>query len=295
MAQTQPKRRTVDANASKDPSIIRLLDALKASLGPHAFDIVDHWKSDLFAVGIACPNNHGVLAYMSTYGQPDGRYSVSLELPPQPGDDAPYTDAGKYEVQGIEALSEVIRRHFQRGNRPQGLPNNSAHTAPVQIQRTLATEHTLVRKLRLAALRDAPDAFGETLNDAMERPDEYWIELTDSLAKKHAMFTATVEGAVRGSVFGIRDDRNPNGGRLGGMWVDSAYRRRGLGLALLEAVVDWATSQGFDAVRLWVPVHSPRAKSLYLKASFKPTGITSVAESTSPFEIEEMILTLPSA
>lgn len=96
----------------KDQSIIRLIDGLRALLGPRAFDVVDHWESDLCAVGIARPDNHGVLVYISTSGKPGERCSVSLELPPQPGSDIPYTAAGDQDAANLNELAEIIQRHF---------------------------------------------------------------------------------------------------------------------------------------------------------------------------------------
>ena len=86
----------------KDQSIVRLLDGLTARLGPRAFDVVDHWESDLCAIGIARPDNHDVLVYISTNGESDERCSVSLELPPQPGSDIPYTAAGDHDAASVD-------------------------------------------------------------------------------------------------------------------------------------------------------------------------------------------------
>ncbi len=96
----------------KDQSIIRLLDGLTTRLGPRAFDVVDHWDGDWCAIGIARPDNHGVLVYISTYGEGDERCSVSLELPPRPGSDIPYTAAGNYDAASVDELAEIVRRHF---------------------------------------------------------------------------------------------------------------------------------------------------------------------------------------
>ena len=99
----------------KDQSVIRLLDGLRARLGTRAFDVVDHWEADFCAIGIARPDNHGVLIYISTTAEEGDRCSVSLELPPQPGSDIPYTAAGDHEAASIDELVEIVRRHFDYG------------------------------------------------------------------------------------------------------------------------------------------------------------------------------------
>jgi hypothetical protein len=66
----------------KHKSITELLDRLRTRLGTAAFDVIDHWEGDLCAVGVARPDEHGILVYVSTFGEPEGSYFVSLELPP---------------------------------------------------------------------------------------------------------------------------------------------------------------------------------------------------------------------
>jgi hypothetical protein len=105
--------RTVNTQLQKDQSIVRLLDGLRARLGLRSFDVVDHWEGDSCAIGIARPDNHSVLVYISTSGEPGERCSVSLELPPQPGSDIPYTAAGDHDAASLDELAEIVRRHFQ--------------------------------------------------------------------------------------------------------------------------------------------------------------------------------------
>lgn len=96
----------------KHKSIIQLIGRLKMRMGEEAFDVVDHWDGDLMAIGIARPDNHDVLVYVCTFRKPPDEYFVSLELPPDPNDDYPYTPAGDYEVKSFDELVELIRRHF---------------------------------------------------------------------------------------------------------------------------------------------------------------------------------------
>jgi hypothetical protein len=50
------------------------------------------------AVGIGKTDNHGVLVYISIFRKPPDEYFVSVELPPAPDEDRPYTPVGDLEV-----------------------------------------------------------------------------------------------------------------------------------------------------------------------------------------------------
>jgi hypothetical protein len=65
----------VKAVPKKDESITRLLEQLRRRLGVDAFDVVDHWKCDLRAIGVARPDNHSVLVCISTFGKPGSSIS----------------------------------------------------------------------------------------------------------------------------------------------------------------------------------------------------------------------------
>ena len=106
----------MSANADKDESITRMLIELRAELGDKAFDVVDHWESDRCAIGIARPDDHGVLVYVSAQEDRKNEYWVSLELPPRVGDDFPYVPVGEREVHGIQELASVVRTHFGAKN-----------------------------------------------------------------------------------------------------------------------------------------------------------------------------------
>lgn len=160
----------------------------------------------------------------------------------------------------------------------------------VRIRRLEAHEQALFKELRLRALADAPDAFGETHADALARPDSYWANLTHSVTdpRRHVMFVAEDGPAPVGLVFGLRDADRADGGRLGGMWVAPEARARGVGRALSEAVIDWARSQGFTRLALWVTASSPPAVTLYERQGFVATGRRNVLPSNPKLETLEM-------
>ncbi len=102
-----------DDKLEKDPSILDMLGRLRAALGTDAFDIVDHWPSDLIAVGIASPQNHHVLVYIGVF---DDGYYAELELPPAPSDDSLYEVAGRHSGLGFEQLVDVVAKHLSLGS-----------------------------------------------------------------------------------------------------------------------------------------------------------------------------------
>ena len=74
----------------KDPAILAAIDGLLSQLGLDEFVLADHWEQDLCAVGVASPRDPSVLAYISCYGEPPGRFSDELEMSVPPGDGIPY-------------------------------------------------------------------------------------------------------------------------------------------------------------------------------------------------------------
>ena len=135
-------------------------------------------------------------------------------------------------------------------------------------------EVDLHRALRLRALRDAPDAFGETLSHAEAQPASYWVELTRQVTGSagQTMILACEDDATVGTVYGLLDRERADMGRVGGMWVDPAWRGRGLGHALLQAVFGWARGRELKRLGLWAPEHRPAAIALYTRAGFRHTG-----------------------
>ena len=96
----------------KDQAIITVVEMLRSRFGPEAFVIRDHWESDQCAIGLAARDEPDWLVYISTFGQSEGRYDASLELPPAPGDDFPYTPAGERWDLDFEELATLVGEHL---------------------------------------------------------------------------------------------------------------------------------------------------------------------------------------
>ena len=160
----------------------------------------------------------------------------------------------------------------------------------MHIRRLKSHEATLHRELRLRALQDSPDSFGDTFADVTAQSARYWEELTHSVAEpgQYVMFLACEGEDVFGSTYGIPDRDQSDIGRVGGMWVDPTWRRKGVGRALLRQVFDWAQDNGFVRLQLWAPAHSPAALALYRRAGFRETGNKRPLPTNSSLQIVEM-------
>jgi GNAT superfamily N-acetyltransferase len=161
--------------------------------------------------------------------------------------------------------------------------------------RTLGShEVCLHREVRLCALRDAPDCFGETFAEAQTQPQSYWEDLTRSVTEpgRHVMFLACEGEDVHGSTYGLLDRERSDAGRVGGTWVEPSWRRRGIGRALLGAVFAWGRERKLKYLGLWAPAHKTGAIALYAQAGFRETGHRRPLPTNPELEIVEMVCDL---
>ncbi|KQT98119.1 GNAT family N-acetyltransferase [Sanguibacter sp. Leaf3] len=95
--------------------------------------------------------------------------------------------------------------------------------------------------------------------------DLRWSPLRESLSTLAALRATLVLSVL------ARSDR-PGALVLDGICVDHAARGRGTGTALLSAAADKARRTGASRVRLSVVDDNPRARALYERRGFTPTG-----------------------
>jgi GNAT superfamily N-acetyltransferase len=122
------------------------------------------------------------------------------------------------------------------------------------------------REVRLAALQEAPYAFGSTFERERGAEESSWRERLGN----RAQMVAEVDGGVAGTAGGIASDGTS--AALISMWVAPLSRGRGVGASLVNAVVDWAKKEGYDSVFLWVTEGNEVAERLYVRCGFVRTG-----------------------
>jgi GNAT superfamily N-acetyltransferase len=123
----------------------------------------------------------------------------------------------------------------------------------------------------LAALKEAPDAFGSTYESEAGAGDESWRE---RLADR-TRFVAEIDGEPAGIVSGGESGAEGTAA-ITTMWVDPRFRRRGVGDLLVKSVLVWAQSTGYSRVVLWVTEGNDKAERLYERNGFARTGQVSL-------------------
>jgi ribosomal protein S18 acetylase RimI-like enzyme len=135
------------------------------------------------------------------------------------------------------------------------------------------------RSVRLAALTEAPYAFGSTVAD--------WSGANDTEDRWRGRLTAVPFNVIASEndlPVGMVSGTSPQEDRveLISMWVAPHARGRGIGAKLITAVVDWAQNQEANEVALDVMASNTRAISLYGRHGFVDVGWTTDGRGPSP-------------
>jgi len=160
------------------------------------------------------------------------------------------------------------------------------------VRRLGADEFALLRRLRLAALADAPTMFLETSADAARHSDDEWR----ARAARHAKGTLSVCVLAHrglesiGMVIGSLDAKDRSVARVYGMWVAPEARRGGAGARLLRAIRDWAIERRCTEIRLHVFHAGAGAQAFY-----RSQGFTAVAAAPDDRGFVEYAAGLPVA
>ena len=141
----------------------------------------------------------------------------------------------------------------------------------IELRELTADDWDSWRELRLAALAEAPYAFGSTLADWQGEGDkeERWRARLSIPGSYNLL--ALVDERPAGMVSGVP---GPQAGvvELISLWVGKQARGRGVGDRLVEAVVQWAGRGRAEAVRLAVSPGNAHALALYRRHGFEDTG-----------------------
>jgi RimJ/RimL family protein N-acetyltransferase len=143
------------------------------------------------------------------------------------------------------------------------------NAADIQIRRVMPADAALYREIRLAGLRDSPEAFGSTFDRESAQPLAWFCD---------RLRTSQVVGAFRSALWGIagfairEGEKERHKGLLWGMYVRPDARNAGVGRRLVEAVIDHARDH-VEVIQLSVVSGNERARRLYARLGFVEYGV----------------------
>jgi GNAT superfamily N-acetyltransferase len=140
--------------------------------------------------------------------------------------------------------------------------------ATLRVRPGDVTDAPALRAIRLEALADAPDAFGETFDECSRWSDEDWT----AKAREWNFYLADDGHRVVGMARGESHDADRDSRWLFAMYVTPKARGGECARHLVDTVSAWAASEGVDALHLYVSRAVPRARAFYSKVGFTATG-----------------------
>jgi ribosomal protein S18 acetylase RimI-like enzyme len=147
-------------------------------------------------------------------------------------------------------------------------------SSSLTVRRIAADQGAVLRELRTASLREAPYAFGATLEDALSA-DTATFHAT---AANHAVSTAAAsfilytEGHPAGLIEAHFEDGAARRAFVGELWVAPAVRHLRGGELLVNTASAWLASEGAHEVYAWVADANRTAMRFYERLGFGPTG-----------------------
>lgn len=164
----------------------------------------------------------------------------------------------------------------------------------VEVRRITTLDAVRLKQVRLAALEEAPSAFGSTYRSEANRPDAEWVQraVDGSRGSGRATFFAQLGDDLVGLVGGYREEPSSPVVELLSMWVAPHVRGQGVGVLLVEAVTAWAIETNATSISLWVTRGNTPAERLYGANGFVATGEVQPLPSDSSRDEARMVLVL---
>jgi ribosomal protein S18 acetylase RimI-like enzyme len=150
--------------------------------------------------------------------------------------------------------------------------------------------------VRLAALADAPAAFGSTTAREVAFGEAEWWRRATSAPNFIAWRGDEPVGLV--TVIGRGSDGEagpPAEWELVSMWVSPDARGSGAADLLVSAVTEVVRAESANRLVLWVADGNARARAFYLRAGFRPTGVRQTYQRLDGSALEEEKLVMPLA
>ncbi|AVR94960.1 GNAT family N-acetyltransferase [Pseudoduganella armeniaca] len=153
------------------------------------------------------------------------------------------------------------------------------------IRLTTAADWRALKAIRLAALHDAPTAFGVTHAAAAAYTDEQWQTRAagTDLAEYVLAFDGEQPVGIVAGVVSAQEEYN-----LIAMWVRPDYRGKGVASRLIDAAKERAQAKGHRRIVLGVAPENASAANLYLRQGFAFLPEWEALESHPEISVQKM-------
>ena len=156
----------------------------------------------------------------------------------------------------------------------------------IELRYITPDDWELWRDQRLAALKEAPYAFGSRFSDWENASKERWCKRLSIPGA--CQLIAFLHGAPVGMAGSLRADDEPGTAVLVSMWVSPAERGNGVGDALVGAIEKWARDNGAARLLLEVVDSNHAARNLYRRNGFVDVDDPRPSESEERSMIKEL-------
>lgn len=151
---------------------------------------------------------------------------------------------------------------------------------------------SVYREVRLAALKDAPDAFVARFEDEASYDEAFWRERMVRASR----FVAEREGKSVGLVcLGPHDDGDPETGEVFGLWTVPTLRGQHVARGLVSAAARKAADEGLRLLYFWVVSDNALAIGFASTFGFRPTSQrrpVRVAHGSAEHDADEVAMVL---
>jgi GNAT superfamily N-acetyltransferase len=139
----------------------------------------------------------------------------------------------------------------------------------IMVRELAGDDWELMRDVRLAALAEAPYAFGSTYAREAAFTEARWRARISERSVTYFAYDETDDVTPAGLAGVYVEDGTAE---VVSMWVRPALRGRRVGETLIEATASWAKARSFTTLFLWVTESNAPAQRLYARCGFTPTG-----------------------
>lgn len=138
-----------------------------------------------------------------------------------------------------------------------------------QVRTLSADEWSLLRDLRIAALKESTEAFGGTAEDEGEWPEAAWQERLEA-----AVWLTVEDSGVPVGVVAVddatRDERSD--AWVWSWWIAPTHRGRGLSRLMLDSLITTCEAKGWSSMGLGAYESNTDAIATYERLAFERVG-----------------------